>query len=183
MSELSIRAASPADAEACAAIYNDGIASREATFRTEPSSGDEFRERFADRRALWRVAEREGRVIGWAAAVATATERRTEAGIADYVVYVVSEARGAGVGRRLLDALVAGAERSGCSKLIGRVFTTNAASIALARACGFREVGVQAREGSVDGEWKDVVLFERLLGTAARHGEAGHGREPGGGGS
>ena len=75
---------------------------------------------------------------------------------------------GRGIGRQLLDALVAAAEHAGYWKLQGRLFTTNAASRALARRSGFREVGVYERHGRLDGEWKDLLIVERLLGDAAR---------------
>lgn len=71
------------------------------------------------------------------------------------------------VGRRLLDALCATAERRGYYKVSSRVFACNAASRALHRAAGFREVGVQQRHGRLDGVWHDVVLVERLIGEAA----------------
>jgi phosphinothricin acetyltransferase len=67
-----------------------------------------------------------------------------------------------------MQALAAAAEAAGYYKLTSRVFTTNAASLALHRASGFTEVGVQRRHGRLDGEWKDTVLVERLLGDAAR---------------
>jgi phosphinothricin acetyltransferase len=81
-------------------------------------------------------------------------------------VYVASEARGQGVGRRLLEAVSAAAEEAGYYKLTSRVFTTNEASLAVHRAAGFFEVGVQPRHGRLEGEWKDCVLVERLLGPA-----------------
>lgn len=71
------------------------------------------------------------------------------------------------VGRRLLDALCATAERRGYYKVSSRVFACNAASRAPHRAAGFREVGVQQRHGRLDGVWHDVVLVERLIGEAA----------------
>lgn len=70
--------------------------------------------------------------------------------------------------RLLLDALVQQAEGAGYYKLTSRVFTDNAASRAAHRAAGFEEVGVQRRHGRLDGEWKDCVLVDRLMGEAAR---------------
>jgi L-amino acid N-acyltransferase YncA len=88
--------------------------------------------------------------------------------VGEHAVYVDSGARGRGVGRRLLEELARDAERRGMYKLTSRIFTTNAASLAAHRASGFEEVGVQRRHGKLDGEWKDCVLVERLLGEAAR---------------
>ena len=76
-------------------------------------------------------------------------------------------ARGRGVGRRLLEELAAAAEDAGLYKLTSRVFTDNAASRAVHLAAGFEEAGIQRRHGKLDGEWKDCVLVERLLGEAA----------------
>ena len=56
------------------------------------------------------------------------------------------------------------AEAAGFHKLVGKIFTTNAASIALVRACGWHDVGVHRRHGRLDGEWKDVLVVEKLLG-------------------
>ena len=77
------------------------------------------------------------------------------------------EARGQGLGTTLLTALVDAATAAGLGKLIGRLFTSNAASLALARRCGLRDVGVHHRHGRLDGEWRDVLVVERLLGEAA----------------
>jgi L-amino acid N-acyltransferase YncA len=76
-------------------------------------------------------------------------------------------ARLRGIGRRLLEALAADAERAGYWKLIGRLFPENEASRALMRGCGFSEVGVHRRHGRLDGAWRDVLIVERLLGEAA----------------
>jgi L-amino acid N-acyltransferase YncA len=77
------------------------------------------------------------------------------------------DARGQGLGRRLLTELCAESERRGLYKLTSRVFTDNLASRAAHRAVGFEEVGIQRRHGKLDGQWKDCVLVERLLGDAA----------------
>jgi phosphinothricin acetyltransferase len=82
-------------------------------------------------------------------------------------VYVARAARGRGLGRQLLAAVCAAAEADGIYKLTSRIFSDNAASRAAHVAAGFEEVGVQRRHGRLDGEWKDCVLVERLLGEAA----------------
>jgi phosphinothricin acetyltransferase len=94
--------------------------------------------------------------------------RRAYAGVGEHGVYVDPGARGRGVGLALLNALADAAEAAGYYKLTSRVFTTNRSSLALHRAAGFTEVGVQRRHGRLEGEWKDTVLVERLLGDAAR---------------
>ena len=151
-----IRPATTADAPAVAAIYNQGIADRQATFETEPRRPGDLQ---AD---LLLVAERDGRVVGWAA-VAAYSDRCVYAGVGEYTIYVDRGARGTGLGRELLEALAGAARDAGYYKLVGKLFTTNAASIALARRCGFREVGVHERHGRLDGEWRDVLVVERSL--------------------
>jgi phosphinothricin acetyltransferase len=86
--------------------------------------------------------------------------------VGEHAVYVDADAQGRGVGRALLDALAIAAETAGFYKLTSRVFTTNAASLAVHRAAGFSEVGVQLRHGRLDGTWMDCMLVERLLGPA-----------------
>ena len=162
-----IRAADATDAGAVAAIYNESIAEREATFETaERSAGDALRWLAADGEPLL-VAEDQERVLGFARVIRS-SDRCAYEGVGDYTIYLARDARGRGVGRALLAALVAAAEQAGYWKLIGRLFTSNAASIALARRCGFRQVGVHERHGRLDGEWKDVLVVERLIGEAAR---------------
>jgi L-amino acid N-acyltransferase YncA len=160
-----LRPARPDDAAAIAAIYNEGIASRQATFETA--------ERDAREVAGWLaaglpflVAEAGGRVVGWAR-VSPTSDRCAYASVGEHGVYVTGSAQGAGIGRALLDGLCAEAERAGFHKLHSRIFTTNAPSLALHRAAGFRKVGVQLRHGRLDGVWKDCVVVERLLGAAA----------------
>jgi L-amino acid N-acyltransferase YncA len=162
---VTIRAASPDDAGSIAALYNAGIAEREATFETRPRAPAEIAAWF-EPGLPFLVAEDGGRVVGFAR-VSPYSDRCVYEGVGEHGVYVDAGARGRGVGRRLLDALAAEAERRGLYKLTSRIFTSNAASRAVHRAAGFVEVGVQRRHGRLDGEWKDCVLVERLLGEAA----------------
>jgi L-amino acid N-acyltransferase YncA len=148
----------PDDWPAVRAIYAEGIASGDATFETAPPDWPTWDAGHLTRPRL--VARRDGDVVGWAA-LSPVTERCAYAGVAEVSVYVASTARGQGVGRRLLGALAAQAERSGIWTLQAGVFPENAASLALHRACGFRTVGVRERLGRLDGRWRDVVLLER----------------------
>ena len=108
-------------------------------------------------------------VLGWAR-VTPYSDRCVYQGVGEYGVYVAASARGGGVGRALLAALCVEAEARGLHKLVGRMFAVNAASRALARAAGFREIGVERRHGRLDGQWRDTVPVERLLGAAAPRG-------------
>jgi L-amino acid N-acyltransferase YncA len=164
------------DAVAIAAIYNQGIEERQATFQTFPHGPEDFVERIRDERPLL-VAEVDGDVVAWGAVVAYSDRAAYYSGVGEAMLYVERSARRTGIGTRLLDELAAEAERRGLYKLVGKIFTTNAASIALVRALGWREVGVHRRHGRLDGEWRDVLVVERLLGEAADEGvqEAGPG--------
>jgi phosphinothricin acetyltransferase len=161
---IAVRAGRGADLPAVVAIYNQGIAERQATFETSPRAPADL-EPWLDGPPFL-VAERDGRVLGFAR-VSPTSSRSVYAGVGEYTVYVDRGLRGEGVGLRLLRALVAEAEQEGFYKLISRIFATNAASRALARSAGFREVGIQQRHGRLDGEWRDCVLVERLIGEAA----------------
>ena len=165
MTELHIRPATVDDANAVAAIYNEGIEDRLATFETRPREAGEVRA-WLDDGLPFLVATAGGEVVGFAR-VSPYSDRCVYEGVGEHGVYVARAARGAGLGRRLLDALCDEAERAGIYKLTSRVFTDNAASRAAHVAAGFEEVGIQRRHGRLDGCWKDCVLVERLLGDAA----------------
>jgi phosphinothricin acetyltransferase len=160
-----IRPATTLDAEADAAIYNEGIEDRLATFETTPRSADDVRA-WMDDGLPFLVADRGGEIVGFAR-VSPYSDRCVYQGVGEHGVYVARSVRGGGVGRTLLDALCAEAERAGLYKLTSRIFSDNAASRAVHVAAGFHEVGVQRRHGRLDGRWIDCVLVERLLGEAA----------------
>jgi L-amino acid N-acyltransferase YncA len=160
-----IRAAAAGDADAIAAIYNEGIEERVATFETRPRSASEIAGWFED--VLPFIVATDGDAVVGFARVSPYSDRCVYTGVGEHGVYVARSARGRGLGRALLEALCAEAERAGLYKLTSRVFSDNAASRAAHVAAGFVEVGVQRRHGRLDGEWKDCVLVERLLGEAA----------------
>jgi L-amino acid N-acyltransferase YncA len=161
---IAIRLAAPADGEALAAIYDEGIATGVATFATGPHTGEERRAWLAARpgHAPVFVAERNGEVLGWSA-LAPLSHRPWYRGVAEYTVYVSGRARGRGVGRRLLDDLLARAPGFGYWKLVGMILPENRAGLALARDAGFRVVGTHRAHGRLDGRWRDVTVVERHL--------------------
>ena len=165
VSELEIRPARAGDAAAVAAIYNDGIEDRLATFETRARTPGEI-EAWLEDGLPFIVAVAGEEVVGFAR-VSPYSDRCVYEGVGEHAVYVARRARGGGIGRRLLAAVCDEAERAGLYKLTSRVFTDNAASRAAHLAAGFVEVGVQRRHGRLDGRWKDCVLVERLLGEAA----------------
>ena len=158
-----IRLATDADAPAIAAIYNQGIVERGATFETTLRQPADIVARLDDpARFPMLVADDEGVVLGWAS-LSTYRPRACYAGIAEFSIYLDRAARGRGLGRRLLEALIDAARDRGYTKLVSRIFPFNTASRALCRACGFREVGVYEKHGQLDGQWLDVVIVERLI--------------------
>jgi phosphinothricin acetyltransferase len=164
VADLITRKASSADAAAICAIYNAAIAERGSTFETEPRSAVDFNERIRAEGYPLLVAEVDGEVIGWAG-LASYSDRPCYSGIGECSVYVAPEARGKGAGTELAEALAVDAERQGFHKMLGKVFTKNVASIRLCERCGFSSVGVHRRHGQLDGEWRDVLVVERLLAS------------------
>jgi L-amino acid N-acyltransferase YncA len=156
------------DAAAIAHIYNQGIEDRVATFETEPRTTADIERLLDDRLGRYPaiVVERDGNVVAWASA-GTYRARPCYDPIAEHSVYVERGQRGSGVGRIALEALCADAERLGFLKLVSRIFCENVSSLALHRKVGFREVGIYFRHGKLDGQWRDCVIVEKLLGEAA----------------
>lgn len=154
---MNLRDLRPEDWPAVRAIYEDGIRGGNATFETEAPSWERWDAAHPEPRL---VAERDGAVVGWAA-LSPVSDRCCYEGVGDVSVYVAGAARGSGVGRTLLEALVERSEQAGYWTLNAGVFPENEASIRLHKACGFREVGVRERLGELHGVWRDVVLLER----------------------
>jgi L-amino acid N-acyltransferase YncA len=149
-------------------IYAEGIATGDATLEREAPDWDHFdRSHRPDCRLVaWgsRSGERP-EIVGWTALTAY-SGRRVYAGVAWESVYVGEAARGAGVGRALLEALLPAAEAAGFWTLLAGVMADNAASLALHERVGFVRVGVQHRLGQdANGRWRDVVLLERRSST------------------
>jgi phosphinothricin acetyltransferase len=162
------RLAVATDAEAIARIYNQGIEERIATFETEPRTSAQIAAQLADKgdRFPTVVVERDGQVVAWAGAGAYRS-RGAYAGVAEHSVYVDRGARGTGAGRAALEALFRAYEERGFWKLVSRIFPENVASIALHERAGFRIVGTYRRHGKLEGQWRDCVIVEKLLGPDA----------------
>jgi L-amino acid N-acyltransferase YncA len=161
------RAAQPADAEAIARIYNEGIDDRVGTFETTPRTAADVL-RWLDAGYPMVVGDEGGEVVAWASAPPYRRDRPAYSGVAEFSIYVARAARGRGAGGTTLAALIDACEGRGYWKLVSRIFPENEASLALCRSHGFREVGTYRRHGKLDGEWRDCVIVEKLLGEAAR---------------
>ena len=166
MSEVGVRAATAADASPMAAIFGEGIEDRVATLQTNQADPAEM-SRLVESIAPVLVAERDGQVAGWAKVGDYDPEHDYYSTVGEVTVYVARAHRGTGVGGELVEALAQAAQAAGFHKLVGKVFTTNSASIALFQRHGWRPVGVHHRHGRLDGRWKDVLVVEKLLGDAA----------------
>ena len=158
---LEVRLATPTDAAAIATIYNDGIDDRVATFETRHRTAADIEAWFDDAHPVV-VVEQDGEIVGFAS-TSTYRPRDCYADIAEYSVYVARAARGRGVGRAAMLALFDAAREAGYWKLISRIFPENTSSLHLMRSIGFREVGTYIRHGKLDGQWRDVVIVEKLL--------------------
>ena len=152
----------PTDWEWVRAIYLEGVASGQATFEVEAPSWDQWDAAHCHFARL--VARSGGRVVGWAA-LSPVSNHCVYGGVAEVSVYVAEQARGRGVGRALLQALVEASEQASIWTLQAGIFPENAASVALHRNCGFREVGRRERLGRMNGVWRDVLLLERRSRT------------------
>jgi phosphinothricin acetyltransferase len=151
----------PADWPAVRQIYAEGIATGDATLERDAPDWDHFdRSHRSDCRLVAR-RRKTGPVLGWVALTAYSA-RRVYSGVAWESVYVAAGARGQGVGRALLEAVIPASEAAGFWTLLAGVMAENTASLRLHEAVGFRRVGVQRALGKdPEGRWRDVVLLER----------------------
>ena len=155
---MELQALRPDDWPAVRAIYEAGIATGDATFETAVPDWPAWDAAHLDDHRL--VARLDGRVVGWTA-LAPVSDRCAYAGVAENSIYVDPDAQGRGVGRALLTAVVASAERGGIWTVQTGIFPENQASVRLHEACGFRVVGLRERLGQLHGRWRDVLLLER----------------------
>jgi L-amino acid N-acyltransferase YncA len=166
VTSIAIGPMAPADWDDVRRIYAEGIATGNATMETEPPPWESWDK--AHRPDCRIVAREGGRVLGWAA-LSLVSERCASGGVAEVSVYVAADARGLGVGRRLLEELVRASEEAGVWTLQAGIFPENTASLAIHSRCGFRVVGVREKLGKLGASWRDVALLERRsarVGTA-----------------
>jgi len=140
------------------AIYQAGIDEGNATFETRAPDWPQFAATKLEGHTY--VAARDGSVLGWVAA-SPVSARPVYAGVVEHSVYVAGDARRLGVGRALLDTLIASTEAAGIWTIQSGVFPENAASLELHQRAGFRVVGIRERIGRHHGRWRDVIFIER----------------------
>ena len=157
-SPVLIEALVPADWPAVRAIYEEGIATRHATFETVVPEWEQWN---ACRLPDCRLVARRGRqIIGWAT-LSPISSRSVYRGVAEDSIYVAAGARRQGAGRALLESLIDASEAAGIWTMQAGIFPENAASVNLHLACGFRLVGRRERLGMHRGIWRDALLLER----------------------
>ncbi|MGA3084525.1 MAG: N-acetyltransferase family protein [Thermodesulfobacteriota bacterium] len=140
------------------ASFEEGIATGNATFETEVPTWEKWDSDHLKECRL--VAVDSGKVIGWAA-LSPVSSRCVYAGVAEVSVYITADERGRQIGKRLLQALINESEQNGIWTLQAGIFPENESSIAVHKQCGFRMVGRREKLGQMDGQWRDVLLFER----------------------
>jgi L-amino acid N-acyltransferase YncA len=166
---MRVRAMTAADWPSVERIYRQGIDEGEATFEIATPSWEVF-EGGRPAALRWVAVDAAESVRGWAAA-SPVSARPAYRGVVEHSVYVDREARGAGVGRMLLDAVIAAAEAADIWTVQSSIFPENAASLRLHEAAGFRIVGRRERiarsgRGAHAGRWRDTILIERRSAVA-----------------
>ena len=153
----------PEDWPAVAAIYQEGIDTKIATFQDTVPAWEAWNAAHCASCRL--VARSGGDIWGWVA-LTPISDRCVYAGVANVSVYVAGAHRGCGVGSALLNKVVALSEAEGFWSLQSGIIRENASSRALHAKCGFREVGYRERLGQMDnGKWHDVIMAERRSQT------------------
>ena len=156
--DVMTRPVTDADMPVVLGIYEEGLATRNATFETRLPTVRQLRAKWMPEMA-W-VAELGGEVVGWTA-VLPVSGRDCYSGVGETSVYVTESARGRGVGKALLYTQVMEADRAGMWTLQTSVFPENRASLALHHSAGYRTLAVRTRIAQLDGVWRDTVLLER----------------------
>ena len=156
--DVSTRPVTDEDMTAVLAIYEEGLATRNATFETKVPTAKQLRAKWLPGMA-W-VAELNGEVVGWTAVIPI-SGRDCYAGVGETSVYVTEAARGRGVGKALLYTQVMEADKAGLWTLQTSIFPENRASLALHHSAGYRTLAVRTRIAQQDGVWRDTVLLER----------------------
>lgn len=155
---ITTRAYTPADWPSVDRIYREGLETGLATFETEPKLQADFEGKSVPGSAL--VAVDGDAVVGWAV-LWPVSDRCVYGGVAEVSIYIGAEARGKGVGKTLLKALIVRSEELGIWSLQAGTFEDNHGSQAIHKACGFRLLGIRERIGKLHGVWRNNMIWER----------------------
>ena len=144
--------------EAVKKIYEDGIATGNATFQTAAPTWQEWDNAHIETCRI--IATDKNEVLGWAALTAVSS-RCVYAGVAEVSIYVAANARGKKIGSLLLQELISQSEQEGIWTLQSGIFPENKASISMHEKYGFRIVGYRERIGKMGNIWRDNISLER----------------------
>lgn len=153
------------DWDSVRAIFEEGMATGIATFETNAPSWAQWDSAHRTD-CRWVACASDGTILGWAA-LSPVSARQVYAGVAEVSLYIAANARGQGLGARLLNTLIDDSERAGLWTVQAVIFAVNSASITLHERCGFRLVGRRERIGQRNGIWHDTVLMERRSAKVA----------------
>jgi L-amino acid N-acyltransferase YncA len=155
---MKIRPLQPVDYESVRKIYQAGIDTKLATFETQAPDWEGWQKKFMPEFQF--VAELDGKIAGWVA-LSKVSERYVYRGVCEETIYISPDFQGRGVGKSLLQFIIAHSEEKGIWTLQAGIFAKNNASIHLHEKSGFRHLGIREKIGQLDGQWLDVVLMER----------------------
>lgn len=160
---LTIRAAKMGDLGAITGIYNEAILTTSATFDTQPKTDEEQRTWFNNHGVKCPVvaAELDSEVVGWVS-LSEWSDRCAYSDTAEISMYVKQEFRGKGIGRQLLQAIVAEGEKVGFHTILARINTGNDVSIHLHQSVGFEQVGIMREVGRKFGKLLDICLLQKI---------------------
>ena len=158
--KILIKSLESQDWEVIRDVYLEGLATGQATFETEAPCQEEWDRGHLPFGRIGAYPESEGSLVGWAA-LSSVSKRKAYAGVAELSGYVTAAARGQGVGRALLQALILESERNGIWTLQASIFPENQASLKLHESLGFRTVGHRERVSTLNGRWRNTVILER----------------------
>lgn len=144
------------------AIYEDGLATGNASFATSAPGWEEWDKTHLAHSRL--IALDDNTIAGWAA-LTPVSGRCVYAGVAEVSVYIAASHRGKGIGKALLLTLITESEHNNIWTLQAGIFPENTASIRLHEAAGFRQVGIRQRIGKMGDRWRDTVLLEKRSET------------------
>ncbi len=141
-----------------AKIYQDGIDTKDATFRTQVPDWKEWNETH-HQHSRFVLLENEI-VLGWCA-ISPVSKRDAYKGVAEVSVYVSLNSLGKGIGNMLLEIMITASEENGIWTLYSSLFPENEGSVKLHVKNGFRKIGIREKIAQQNGIWRDTVLFER----------------------
>ncbi len=148
----------PSDWYSVKEIYEEGIATSNATFEQQAPDWEEWNSGHLPHSRI--IAKEDETILGWAA-LTLVSGRCVYAGVAEVSVYVCDMARGKGLGKQLLQKLIEESEANNIWTLQAGIFPENIPSIKIHETCGFHIIGTRERIGKMNGVWRNTILMER----------------------